>query len=699
MAALVPLIGLRHGDMANMARIPTELDLGQRPIPSPQRGIYAPQNGQAAQAASYGAKVLGGIGERITGAASEANNAASNLQAAQAASMLYQARSAAQRAAEESNDPDLAEGIYQQQMGEALKQASSHIQDGNKRALFMANAGEHIGAGLNSVSSWAKGRRRENAQASVLQTNADNLQAALSDENSFADYFALTRDVNKNAFLSGNLTAEQQYSMNKRWVDDYADNHFKGKIAEGKSSEVLRVLSEDSKSGIAGVISGEKRLQFVKMAEAELKQQSVKAMGLVKYVDQKLEDGSPILPSEMQDAENAAPVAGIDPQALNYKAQTLQELRRMSPLGLGNEITRLESEARGKSTVNDTAGIMIDQPSPDGENIMAAAREKLDWAKKVQGQLQSAIKDGNILGWYANNAGGDVAPFIQETADGQNIAIDDKELFKRNVSFEETKAIYGKGAVLTQPEQEQISKLFDTMSPDNARNMVAKISSGLKPQAVKSLAESIAPKSPVLAAAMTADSPDIARRMILGDKLKYDLPAGLTAAIQEKLGAAITDDPAAYNSTVKSVEALYREASARNNLGKIVITGDVLDQSIKEVTGGLISHNNKSMLPYRYGGENIDTGLFSSVLKDVEGFGDEWVKNTIGAPYNDKGQQIPFRQLKNNFTWNSVGGGKYGLRDAFGSTAYDKDGKEYLIYMPTLHLRRDEENARRGNLK
>jgi len=682
-----------------MARIPTELDLGQRPIPSPQRGIYAPQNGQAAQAASYGAKVLGGIGERITGAANEANNAASNLQAAQAASMLYQARSAAQRAAEESNDPDLAEGIYQQQMSEALKQASSHIQDGNKRAMFVANAGEHINVGLGSVSSWARTRRRENAQASILQTNADNLQAALSDEDGFANYFALTRDVNKNAFLAGHLTAEQQYSMNKRWVDDYADNHFKGKIAEGKSSEVLRVLSENNKSGIAGAISGEKRLQFVKMAESELKQQSVKAMGLVKYVDQKLEDGSPVLPSEMQDAKNAAPIAGIDPQTLDYKDQTLQELRRMSPLDLGNEITRLESEARGKSTVNDTAGIMLDQPSPDGENIMAAAREKLDWAKKVQGQLQSAIKDGNILGWYANYAGGNVTPFIQETADGQNVAIDDKELFKRNVSFEETKSIYGKGAVLTQPEQEQISKLFDTMSPDNARNMVAKISSGLNPQAVKSLAESIAPKNPVLSAAMTADSPDISRRMILGSKYDYDLPAGLTAAIQEKLGAAITNDPHALKAAIKSVEALYRESAVRNNLGKIGITGDVLDQSIKEVTGGLITHNDKSMLPYRYGGDHVDTGGFTAVLKDVEKFGDAWVMDAIGAPYNDKGQQIPFRQLKNNFTWNSVGADKYGLRDAFGGTVYDKDGREYLIDMPTLHLRRDEENARRGNLK
>lgn len=437
----------------------------------------------------------------------------------------------------------------------------------------------------------------------------------------------------------------------------------------------------------------------VRREDAAARAVQADAMRTVKTVSGMLDDGAPVTDGEMEAARQAAQLAGLDGQALDYKRDEMTLLRGMSPLDLENQITELEAAARGQAPVTDTAGIRIDQASPEGEARQQVARERLGWAKDVQQQLRAAINGGDLVGWYANYGGGAVQPFMQATPDGLGMTFDDAALAKRNAVFAETKRLYGRGSVMRPAENDEISRLFDTMSSDNARNMLGKFGAALAPEAKRAFAASIAPKNPTVAAAMTADTPDIARRIILGSKLKYDTPAGLTAAIQGVLGAAVTNDPAAYETTVKAVEALYREQAARQNLGKLAITSDVLDQAVKDVTGGLVKHNGATALPYRYGGDYVDSGGFAAVLDDVAGLGDAWVEQTIGLPYNDKGQPIPFRQLKNGFTWNSVGAGKYGVRDAFGGTVYDKAGREYLVDMPILHLRRDEALISRMNKK
>lgn len=502
-------------------------------------------------------------------------------------------------------------------------------------------------------------------------------------------------------------TFKQIAQIMSRFDGEAAEQRVLGKFE--RTTDKAGFIGQFQKSATDGQFSPDVIDRLTSKMEVEVRREqaaaravAVDAARTVKTVSDALDDGRPVTEGEMDAARQASTLAGGDGKALDYKRDEMTLLRGMSLLDLENTITELDAAARGKSPVTDTAGIRIDQPSPEGltpegEQRQLVARERLDWAKTVQRQLRETINGGDLVGWWANYGGGDVQPFMQNTADGLGVAFDNAALAKRNKAFFETRRLYGQGSVMRPAENDEISRLFDTMSPDNARNMLGRFSATLQPEAVRSFAKSIAPKNPAVAAAMVADTPDIARRIILGSKSKYEPPAGLTAAIQGALGAAIMDDPSAKETTVRAVEALYREKAERQTLGKMAINTDALAESVKEATGGLVTHNDRTLLPYRYGGEYVDTAGFANVLKDVESYGDAWVDKAIGLPYNDQGQPISFRQLRNGFTWNSVGAGKYAMRDRGGNAAYTKDGREYIIDMPTLHLMRDETWVSRRN--
>lgn len=161
-----------------MPKIPDFEQLGSRPTPTPQRGVYGYTPGIVADAQLEQAKDLGRLSQTIDKGLKEENEIWEKLQMSQAHSSLLRARADAINQVSQQPDYENARQNYDQLMTKAKSDIAQGIKDTRVRSLFEAQADEHIAPGLLHVDSIVENKRDDAQYASVLQTAHENLKVA-----------------------------------------------------------------------------------------------------------------------------------------------------------------------------------------------------------------------------------------------------------------------------------------------------------------------------------------------------------------------------------------------------------------------------------------------------------------------------------------------------------------------------------------
>lgn len=245
--------------------------------------------------------------------------------------------------------------------------------------------------------------------------------------------------------------------------------------------------------------------------------------------------------------------------------------------------------------------------------------------------------------------------------------------------------------VLTSGEIDQLKNLYETGTPQQAATAISTIGQSLNQQERRSLAQAIAIKEPMVAAAVSLE-PDIAKKLLEGAKTKGEVPESkVREKVNEQIGGMVFDAEAS-EALHNAVYAYYKKLAL--DVGDVAKepNDDLITKAINDVVGeaatitparafslspGLIANTSKVFTYKDDNGEYVDDGRLEDIFAGIT---DDILKKANGElPYTGDLNYVTAEELLSKAQFRSYGDGLYTAFYPGLGGLVTRDGRPYVF--------------------
>jgi len=481
---------------ASYSSLPSEQDLGPRPVPNTLRPVVSDQSGEI-------------VGRAIQGAGNTLQQVGNQIQEKQdrysyglAASQFQQADIAVRQSLKD--DPDF--GSYQKRYADAMKKAaadaSNLIGNNNDRDTFQLDAQSAIARGLATVQNEARAKEIDTGRATLASSLDSNRVAALqeSDPTARQSLIASTQDLIKGAQDRGYVSAQEAQSLQKNWTANYGEGFVKMK----PWADQVNLLKKPDGTP-AAFIDPEKRVAMQREAENQVRVEQNRAEADLRQKQAELQAD---MKARLVDT-SASYRAGLDvPNAPSFneiKASSADDYQNiydslMKDQRMGADLKLLSTQS--PEQIADT--VKRYEVKQGGEGAADALMRHGEVLQAAQQSLAERQKDPRGYA-IANGLGSKPLDFSDPSAVMS-------ELTTRAATLKETSQRIGFGVqMLSKDEAKQFGALLDSTSYAQRAQWLGALNDKLgDSEAYQSLMRQVLPKSPVSA--------------IVGSKIGFSAP-------------------------------------------------------------------------------------------------------------------------------------------------------------------------------
>ena len=556
------------------------------------------------------------------------------------------------------------------------KQYLSNVDPGQKTDIAMYFASEKAEKmALVNANNVKKVKEREiattNETLALNRTKVGNF----SREGNFAQSsYYLNKAIN-DIDLSDIHSPEQKRQMRDDLQFNFISNNYYGtidRLIEKKqydnASKVISNLEQTTSDEFSieqrdEMIANMKRDVFAAIRQDNAGQEQSNRMVHDNFMDAKKSLESGKIPANLNQVRNSnlTDVDRKDLEILSKNFNNIQAFRAMPPAKQSEDLRALETK----------------------KVLDAAEQRKLDSYQKIKARTEAMVNkspiDAAVMQGYAKPD--DIQPM-------KDLSATSMEQLKRRVNVAKI-AQYAYGGIpgaLTSSEVDLYAKSWPNMGNSDKESLVNGIVSNLPTdiaratlgQLNKTRADSLA----VAGNLITLNQSGVAREIFTGnsyiaERLKGVTPFDISTAVNNALGNAISQsqDANAQNGYMDAIRSVYIKRSL--DAGKDITEGfdeDILEQVVKDVTGGVFTINDSKVISPKPGMEENDfedwwDGL---TMEKMEGFGG------IAGGKTKEDEVSLFESIKDIGKLISVGQGIYRVKVGK-HFVFNKDGRPLTI--------------------